>query len=168
MAVVALNGILLWLHVFSAASWFGAAMLFALIVGPTIGDFTPATSGEVVVKMLPKYLTFMMIFTGLTPILGLFTALSISNWSFSIFSMSTTFGMYISVGAFLSLLTWVVAFGVVFPTGRKIVKVTQEMVNNKTPAPPFLPKLAMRLKISTGVGLALLIAILICMVAAVS
>jgi len=163
---LALNSILLWLHIFSAASWFGAAMLFALIVGPTIGDFTPATSGEVVVKLLPKYMRYMMVFTGLTPILGLLTALSYSNGSFGVFSPSTTFGLYISAGAVLSLLTWVIAFGVVFPTGRRIVRTTQEMVDNKAPPPPFLPKLAMRLKISTCVGLALLIAVLVFMVAA--
>ena len=143
-------------------------MLFALVVGPTMGDFTPATSGEVVVKMLPKYLRFLAILTLLTPILGLVTLLASSNGDFSVFAPSTSFGAYMSAGAILSLISWVVVFAVVYPTGRKIVRLTAEFVKNQAPQPPGLPRLAMRLKISSGVGLALLIAILICMVAAAS
>jgi len=164
--MVVFNGILLWLHIFSAASWFGATLLFAMVVGPTIGDFTPSTSGEVVTKMLPKYLRYSVIFTLLTPILGLATALYSSNGSFSIFTTDSTFGTYMAAGALLSLITWIVVFAVIYPTGTRIVKITQEMVNNKAPQPAVLPRLAMRLKISSGIGLALLIAILICMVAA--
>ena len=163
---MAFNEVLLWLHVFSAASWFGAVMLFAMVVGPTIGDFSPATSGEVVVKMLPKYLRFIAIFTLLTPILGLATLLYSSDGGFSVLAPNTTFGAYMSAGAVLSLISWLVVFGVVYPTGRKIVRITEEFVKNQTPQPPGLPKLAMRLKISTGIGLVLLIAILVCMVAA--
>ena len=164
--MVVFNGILLWFHIFAAASWFGAAMLFAMVVGPTIGDFTPATSGEVVVKMLPKYLRYIMIFTGLTPILGFVTALSSSGGNLSVFMPNSDFGVFISTGALLSLVSWIVTFGVVYPTGKKIVKITEEVVRNQSPQPPQLPKLAMRLKVSSGIGLALLIAIMICMVAA--
>ncbi len=141
-------------------------MLFAMVVGPTIGDFTPATSGEVVVKLLPKYLRFILICTFLTPILGLITALYSSNWSFSFFSPSTNYGIYISAGAFLSLIALVVTFAVVYPTGKKIINITKAMMKNQSPQPPMLPKLAMRLKISTGLGLALLVGIIVCMVAA--
>ncbi|HXW37555.1 MAG TPA: hypothetical protein VEJ36_06625 [Nitrososphaerales archaeon] len=160
------SGILLGLHILSAASWFGAALLFATVVGPTIGDFTPSTSGEVVVKMLPKYLRFMAVFTVLTPILGVVTAYTSSGGSLSAFAPTSSYGMFISAGALLSLITWVVVFGVIYPTGRKIIKITAEVVKNQTPQPPGLPRLAMRLKISSGVGLALLIAILVCMIAA--
>jgi len=163
---MAFNDVLLWLHIFSAATWFGAVMLFALVVGPTIGDFTPATSGEVVVKMLPKYLRFLAIFTLLTPVLGLATLLASSNGGFSVFSPNTSFGAYMSAAAALSLISWLVVFAVVYPTGSKIVKITEESVKNQTPQPPGLPRLAMRLKISSGIGLALLVAILVCMVAA--
>jgi uncharacterized membrane protein len=164
-----LYSVLLWLHVFTAASWFGGVLLFGMVVGPTIGDFTPATSGEVVVKMLPKILRYLMIFTGVTPLLGLATALSYSNGNMSVFSPSTSFGMDISAGALLSLVSWVVVFAVVYPTGKKIVRITTEdMAKNQAPPSPLLPALAMRLKISSGVGLVLLIAILVFMVAAAS
>lgn len=162
-----LNTVLLLLHIVSGASWFGGLLLFAMVVGPTIGDFTPATSGEVVTKLLPKILRYMMIFVGLTPILGLLIVFSTPG-GMSTLAPTTTYGMFISAGAFLSLLTWVVFFGVAYPTGRKIIAITEEVVKKQTPAPPDLPKLAMRLKISAGIGLVLLVAILICMVAATS
>ncbi|MDA4123086.1 MAG: hypothetical protein OK456_07905 [Thaumarchaeota archaeon] len=160
------NEIMTGLHVFSAATWFGATVLFALIVGPTIGDFTPGTSNEVVVKMLPKYLLFIVFFTLLTPILGLASALSSSGGVSAVFDTGTSFGLYMSVGAGLSLATWAVALGVVYPTGTRIIRITREMIKNNSPHDPRLPSLAMRLKISTGVGLVLLIGIMVCMVAA--
>ena len=159
------NAVLLWLHIFSGASWFGATLLFATIVGPTIGDFTPTTSNEVVVKMLPKYLRFTVILTLVAPILGLVTALDYSGWSFTVFSTGSTFGTYMTAGAVFSLLTWVVVLGVVYPTGNKIVSIHRGIEKGQ-PQPASLPGLAMRLKVSSGIGLALLIAILICMVAA--
>ena len=159
------NAILLWLHIFSGASWFGATLLFALVVGPTIGDLSQATSNEVVVKMLPKYLKFTVTLTLLAPVLGLVTALYASDWSFNIFSPSSNFGIYMTAGASLSLLAWLVVLGVVYPTGSKIVSITRGIKEGQA-QPMTLPKLAMRLKISSGVGLALLIGILICMVAA--
>ncbi len=165
--MVTLNTALLFLHIFSGASWFGGVLLFAVVVGPTIGDFTPATSGEVVIKMLPRILRYMMIFVGLTPILGLLTVFSAPG-GMSALAPTTTYGMFISAGAFLSLVTWAVFFGVAYPTGRKIIGITKEFVKNQTAPPPGLQRLAMRLKISAGIGLVLLIAILICMVAATS
>jgi len=165
--VATLGTVLLFLHIFSGASWFGGVLLFAMVVGPTIGDFTPATSGEVVIKMLPKILRYLMIFVGLTPILGLLIVFSTPG-GMSALAPTTTYGRFISAGAFLSLVTWVVFFGVSYPTGRKIVAITKEFVKNQTPPPPGLPKLAMRLKISAGIGLVLLVAILVCMVAAAS
>jgi len=165
--VATLNTVLLFLHIFSGASWFGGVLLFGMVVGPTIGDLTPATSGEVVIKMLPKILRYLMIFVGLTPILGLLVVFSAPG-GMSALAPTTTYGMFISAGALLSLVTWVVFFGVAYPTGRKIVAITKEFVKDQKPPPPGLPKLAMRLKTSAGVGLVLLIAILICMVAATS
>jgi uncharacterized membrane protein len=164
--VAGLNAVLLGLHVFSAASWLGAVMLFGLVVGPTIGDFTPPTSGEVVVKLLPKLLRYLMVFVIITPVLGVATALSYSGGSFSVFAPTSAFGMDISAGAFLSLVTWVVFFGVGYPTGTKIVRITREMVEKQAPPSPLLPRLAMRLKIASGIGMVLLIVILILMVAA--
>ena len=161
------NAILLWLHVFSAASWFGAVMLFAMVVGPTIGDFTAPTSGEVVVKMLPRILVYLTVFTGLTPILGLATALS-SSGGLAALAPNSTFGDYMTAGALLSLVTWIIFFAVGYPTGKKIIRITEEAMKTQAPQPQTLAPLAMRLKISSGIGLALLIAILICMVAAAS
>ena len=97
--MVTLSTVLLFLHIFSGASWFGGVLLFAVVVGPTIGDFTPATSGEVVIKMLPRILRYMMIFVGLTPILGLLIVFSAPG-GMSALAPTTTYGMFISAGAF--------------------------------------------------------------------
>jgi uncharacterized membrane protein len=125
--VAALNTVLLFLHIFSGASWFGGVLLFGMVVGPTIGDLTPATSGEVVIKMLPRILRYLMIFVGLTPILGLLIVFSAPGGMRAL-APTTTYGMFISAGAFLSLVTWAVFFGVSYPTGRKIIAITEEFV----------------------------------------
>ena len=62
--------ILFWLHIFSAIGWMGAAMVFGMVVAPLLPSFNPATRGEVVVKLFPKYTRYSEIFALMTVIFG--------------------------------------------------------------------------------------------------
>ena len=161
--------VLLWLHVVSAVGWMGAAMVFAMLIGPTLPSLTPSARGELIVKLLPKYITYAELFTLVTPIFGLGLALYISHGSFAVFSPATygNFGLFISIGAFLSVVAWVISFGLVAPTGHKIVSITKEMMKNPgSPPPPELQKASTRLRIASTTGLVVLFIILVCMVVA--
>jgi len=142
-------------------------MVFAMLIGPTLPTLSPGSRGELIVKLLPKYIRWGEIFAFITPIFGLSLALYISHGSMSVFTFSNPFGMYISIGALLSLVAWVVAFGFVAPTGRKVVWFTNQMMKNPgTPPPAGLLKANKRLRIASTTGLVVLFLIVACMVIA--
>jgi len=160
-----LTDVLLWLHIVAAGGWVGAAMVFGMIISPAVPTFTPATRGEFIVKVFPKYIRYAEVFTLVTPLVGLALAFSI-NGSFSVFSPTTRFGMFISAGAGLSVVTWIVFFGVIAPTAHKVVKMTEDMMKNPGPPPAGLVGASKRMRVGAAVGLVLLLTILIFMVAA--
>src|ERR1039457_3189179 len=101
-------------------------MIFAMLIGPTLPTLSPASRGELVVKLLPKYIRYSEIFALVTPIFGLALALYISHGSWDVFTPANPFGMFISIGALLSIATWVIVFGLLAPTARKVVWFTKE------------------------------------------
>ena len=157
---------LLWLHIFAAVGWMGAAMVFAMIIGPSLASLTPPTRSEFVVKVLPKYVGYVQTFTLATPLIGVALALAISNGSFGVFSPSTRFGGFISAGAGLAVLAMVIVFGVITPAAKKVVKLTEEAMKSQGAPPTELHGAAKKMRVGAGVGLALLVVILVCMVAA--
>ena len=158
--------VLLWLHIVGAVGWLGAAMVFAMLIGPTLPSLSPASRGDLVVKLFPKYIRWGTIFSLITPIFGLALALDLSNGSFSIFRPNNPFGSYITAGALLSLVMWVLFFGLVAPTSRKIVSLTREMMSAQGASPERLQKASQRLRIFSTTGLLVLFVIVACMVAA--
>ncbi len=158
--------VLLWLHVVAAVGWVGAAMVFGMIIGPALPTLTPSTRGEFIVKVIPKYTRYVQIFAIATPLIGVALALAMSGGSLSVFAPTTQFGLFISAGAALALVVWVVFFGVVTPAANKVVRLTEGMM--KSPGPPSAELLGAnkRLRGGAAVGLVLLMAILVCMVAA--
>lgn len=160
--------VLLWFHIFAAVGWLGSAMVFAMLIGPTIGTLTPGTRSEVVVKLFPKYIRYVEGFSIATIVFGLLLVADIGNGDMSVFSPSTTFGLYITAGALLAVITVALAFAIIVPSARKVVRLTQEMIKNPGPPPPELPKVSARLRGGATIGLILLILILIFMVAGVA
>lgn len=158
-----LFSVLLWLHIFSAVGWLGAAMLFGMVIGPTIGEMSPGTRAEIVVKIFPRFLRYVTIFALMTVAFGLALVADLGVDFFS-----TTDGSYIKVGAGLALIAVIVAVVVIAPATRKMYKLTEEMLKNSTPPTPELAKVAGRLRIGATTGLVLLILTLIFMVAGVA
>jgi hypothetical protein len=141
-------------------------MLFGMIIGPALPTFTPSTRGEFIVKVIPKYTMYAQGFAIATPLVGVALALAMSGGSLSVFAPTTQFGLFISAGAALALVVWVVFFGVVTPAANKVVRLTEEIM--KSPGPPSAELLSAnkRLRGGAAVGLVLLMVILVCMVVA--
>ena len=163
-----LTPILLWFHIFAAVGWLGSAMVFGLLIGPMLPSLTPGTRAELVVKLFPKYVRYVEGFSIATVTFGVLLVLDIGSGGMSAFSLSTTFGLYITVGAVLAALTVVFALVLIAPTARKVARLTDEMIKNHGPPSPELPKASARLRLSATIGLVLLILVLICMVAGVA
>ena len=162
------EAILLWLHIVSAVGWLGSLMVFGTLIAPTLPSLAPANRAELVVKLFPKFARYAMVFTVITPIFGVATMLDISNGNFAIFNPSTSsFSMYITAGALLTLVTWVVGFGLVLPTVFKIVRLTEAMSGGGPPSPD-LARATTRLRVGSGIVVVLLLIVLYLMVAAVT
>lgn len=157
--------LLLWLHIFSAVGWLGAAMVFGMLIGPTLPTLYPAARGELILKLFPKYVRWAEAFTLMTVIFGVLLVADISNGNMSVFSLSTSLGLYITTGAILALIAAIMGFAVIAPSAHKVYRLTEEMVKNSTPPSPELPKASARLRMSATVSLVLLVLVLIFMVA---
>ena len=158
--------VLLWLHLIGAVGWLGSAVVFGMLIGPTLPSLSPASRGELVVKLFPKYVFFLQIFTLITPVFGLGLALYISHGDTSIFTPNNPFSTYIDAGAILTLVTWALTFGVATPAAGKVIKLTKEAMAGSGPPSPDLAKASARLRISAAVGMVILFVIVACMVIA--
>ena len=107
--------VVLWAHIFSAIGWLGAAMVFGIIIGPSLAKLSPQARGEFMVKVMPRYLRYFEVFSAMTIIFGVITAAVLLNGDFSSISFSTPFGLYITIGAILALIVFAVSFSVILP-----------------------------------------------------
>ena len=141
-------------------------MVFGMVVAPLLPSFNPATRGEVVLKLFPKYVRYSEVFASMTVVFGVLLALAYSGGDFTMFSPSTTWGLFITIGATIAIATLGLALGVIAPAAHRLVRLTESAV--KSPGPPSsdLLKTSGRLKMSASIGLVLLILVLVCMVAA--
>lgn len=161
-----LNTIVLWAHIFGAIGWMGAAMVFAFVIGPSLAKMSPQARLEFFAKAAPRYLRYVELFTLLTIIFGVAMVAVLADGDTSILSLDTTFGVAIAVGATLAVVAVGLAMGVIVPTARKISEISKQLLEKPGPPPPELPALSNRLKVSSAVGLVLLILVTIMMVAA--
>lgn len=161
-----LLSVLFWLHIVGAIGWLGAAMVFGMVVSPTLQTLSPASRAELVLKLFPRYVRYLVAFTLITPIFGVVLALDIAGGNFALFAPTTSFGLFISVGALLSVVTMVVSIGVAVPTINKIIGLTEEATKNPGPPPAALQAAFGRLRITATTGLILLFLVVACMVAA--
>ena len=141
-------------------------MLFGMVIGPLLPSSNPATRGEVVLKLFPKYIRYSEVFALMSVVFGAALALAISGGDFSKFSPTTTWGLFISIGGTIAIITLGLAVGVIAPAAHKLVHLTEAAMKNPGPPSQDLMKTSARLKTSATAGLILLILVLVCMVAA--
>lgn len=161
-----LETIVLWLHILSAVGWLGAAMVFAMVVGPGLASVTPQTRAEFFAKVVPRYVRYVVAFSLATLVFGVATVLVIVNGDFSVMSPSTSFGLYISSGAVLALVAAALGIGVVSPTAVKMSRLAASMVANPGPPPAEFGALARRLRLSSTAAMVVLMLVVLFMVAA--
>jgi uncharacterized membrane protein len=155
----------LWAHIFSAIGWLGAAMVFGIIIGPSLAKLSPQARGEFMAKVMPRYLRYFEIFSGMTILFGIVAEDVLLNGDFSSVSFSTSFGLYITTGAILALVVFAVSFSVIIPMTRKIIRIAESMMKTPGPPPPELAVLLKRQRVVTTVSLVLMIVVTVLMVA---
>ncbi len=157
--------VVLWVHIIGAIGWLGAAMVFALVIGPSLQTLSPQTRLEFVIKVLPKFLRYIEAFSILTVIFGLLAIAALFNGDLSEFSLSTPLGLYISIGAVLAVVAIGLAMAVLVPTARKLISISEGLTKTPGPPPPELMAASQRLRVTSIAGLAILVLVTIFMVA---
>ncbi len=161
-----LNGVLAWLHILGAVGWLGTAMLFGIVLGPTLAKLSPSARSELVIKLFPRFLPYLQGFASFTLVMGVALALVLAQGDYSIYAPTHSFGLYISVGAGLALVALIVALGIVVPSARKVLEMTKALAEKPGAPPNELMKASMRMRRGTTAALILLLVVLALMVAA--
>jgi uncharacterized membrane protein len=126
--------ILAWLHVISAFGWLGGGIMFAFVVGPALSRLSPASSGEFLVKVVPRVVLFFQVFAGLTVLFG---ALLLYNMGgLSLLSPSTTYGLNLTLGVTFALIAFVESEFVAVPIQLKAVRLIRGMLAAGEHQPP--------------------------------
>jgi uncharacterized membrane protein len=67
---VLITAVVAWLHIISAIGWLGGGIMFAFVVGPALAKLSPPSSGEFLVKVVPRVVLFFQISAGTTILFG--------------------------------------------------------------------------------------------------
>jgi uncharacterized membrane protein len=160
------TAILAWLHIFSAMGWLGGGVMFAFVIGPALKKLSPPSSGEFLVKVVPRVVLFFRITAGTTVLFGVLFLYSFSHGNFSILSFSTTFGTDLTVGLSIGFIAFLISEFVAVPTQLKAVKMIREMQASGQHQPPAeFPKTLKRASDAATLAVVLLILTSVFMVA---
>ncbi len=164
--------VLLVLHVGSIVAWMGGATLFVSIVSPSLRRMSPTSRSEFVLSTLPPYMRFIGGSSIVSVIAGLALYAYITQVATSLAPTSSGL-IYIQLGAVVSLVVLLIAFGVVIPTGRKLVSLLKQ--SQKQAAPDVdtsmsaqMASLQKRLAMGARLGVFLLTLTLILMIVGAS
>jgi len=140
--------------------------MFAFVVGPALRTLSPPSSGEFLVKVVPKVVRFFRISAGGTVLFGLLFLYSFSGGDFSILSFSTHLGAELTIGVSIGLIAFLTAEFVAAPRQVKAVNVIKEMMAAGQHQPPAdFPRTLKRAADSALVTVILLILTSVFMVA---
>jgi uncharacterized membrane protein len=129
-----LTAILAWLHVLSAIMWLGGGIMFGMVIVPTLSRFSPAASGEFLVRVGPRVGRFFQVVAGSTILFGVLLLYNIGG--FGLLDPSTTYGIELSIGITFALVAFVISEFFAVPPILKAVRLIQEMQKSGGHEPP--------------------------------
>ncbi|MCI4340006.1 MAG: hypothetical protein L3K06_03520 [Thermoplasmata archaeon] len=158
--------VLLYGHIVSAIGLLGGALLFTFAIGPVLPRLSPATRGEIIVKLLPRIAQVLSGFGVLLTLFGIALAYEITGGDFSQFSSSNPWGARISVGIFLGLIAVILALGVIQPTVSEMGRIQAAVpADAQGPPPARFMALMGRLKVTSLTAQIIMLATIVFMVA---
>jgi len=126
--------ILAWLHVLSAICWLGGGIMFAFVVGPALSKLSPASSGEFLVKVVPRVVLFFQLFAGLTILFGVLLLYNLGG--LGLLTLSNSYGLDLTIGASFAIVAFVESEFVAVPIQLRAVRMIREMVAAGQHQPP--------------------------------
>ena len=124
--------VLLLLHVGSIVAWMGGATLFVSVLAPSLRKMSPASRGEFMMSALPQYMRFIGGSSIAAAVAGLALYAYITQVSTTLAPSSSGL-IYIQLGAVVTIIILLIAFGVLTPTSRKLVALLKQSQKQVTP-----------------------------------
>jgi uncharacterized membrane protein len=125
--------VLVLLHVGSIVAWMGGATLFVSVLAPSLRKMSPASRGEFMLAALPQYMRFIGGSSIAAAVAGLALYAYITQVSTSLAPSSSGL-IYIQLGAVVTIIILLIAFGVLIPTSRKLVGLLKQSQKQATPS----------------------------------
>jgi len=124
--------VLLLVHVGSIVAWMGGATLFVSVLSPALRRMSPASRGEFVLSVLPSYMRSIGGSSIAAAVAGLALYAYITQVATSLAPSSSGL-IYVQVGAVVTLIVLLIAFGVLIPTSRKLVGLLKQSQKQSVP-----------------------------------
>jgi uncharacterized membrane protein len=160
-------GIITWLHIVSVIGWTGTALTFLFSIRPSLGKLSPQASAEFVVKVMPRFVRSVQVFTVLTLVFGPQLAFTMSDGPPNQFNLVSPWSIFVTIGASIGITMFFVVFFLFTPTATNIVRIVKQMQQNpQQPPPAKFNVLQKRLAMIPPLGVTLLLSAEVFMVAA--
>lgn len=120
----AVTGIVRIIHIVTSVAWVGGALLWGNIIAPRVlARGPPAIRRPFAEAVIPAMTRYYMIVASLAILSGFLLVGMLFGWSdyFQAFQLPNGYGAALGLGAVAALAMAVIGFGVVAPTGKKLV-----------------------------------------------
>ncbi len=160
-------GTLTWFHIISVIGWSGAALTFLVSIKPSLAKFSPQASGEFILKVLPRFVRSVQIFSVSTVVFGPSLAYTMADGPPNAFDLKSPWSIFIVIGASIGISVFLVVFFLLTPTAKKLTAIITNMNQNpQQPPPAELRKMQKRLALIPPLAVTLLLLTEVFMVAA--
>ena len=101
-----IQGIIMWFHVVSVISWAGAALTFLISIRPLLPKFSPQARGEFILKIFPRFVRSVQVFTILTLVFGPLLAYAMADGPPHAFNLTSPWSIFVITGASFGIATF--------------------------------------------------------------
>lgn len=108
--------------------------MFAFVVGPALAKLSPPSSGEFLVKVVPRVVRFFQIFAGTTVLFGVLPLYSLG--SLPLLDPSTFYGADLTIGLSIGFVAFLLSEFVSVTIQVKAIKMIREMQTSGQHQPP--------------------------------
>lgn len=134
-----ITGVVRVIHILSSVAWVGGALLWGNIIAPRImKKGPPAIRRPFMEAVLPAMTRYYMIVAGLAIVSGLVLVGLIWGWGdyFGAFMDKTPsgYGAWLGIGATSAIAMAIVGFGIIAPTGKKMLAAMAKITGPPTDA----------------------------------
>lgn len=136
-------------------------------IKPSLAKFSPQASGEFILKVLPRFVRSVQVFSVLTLVFGPSLAFTMADGPTNAFDLKSPWSIFIVIGASIGITAFLVVFLVLTPTAKKLTNAIMKMKQNpQQPPPTELLKLQKRLSLIPPLAVSLLLSTEVFMVVA--